>query len=108
MNLLGRFSESIQILERCLQVCKKDILYKNLGDAYYNLGITEKAVFNYEKVVVLNEENHEALYNLAVCLFSQKNYESSKLKVQRALMIDQKNDNYMELYKQIGSLLKGV
>ena len=81
---------------------KKDILYKNLGDAYFNLGIVEKAVINYENATILNDDNHEALYNLAVCLFMQKNYDSSKLKVQRAMMMDHNNDSYLELYKQIG------
>jgi tetratricopeptide (TPR) repeat protein len=58
LNLLGRFSESIPILEKCLHVKRKDVLYKNLGDAYFNLGITEKAIINYENAVILNDENH--------------------------------------------------
>lgn len=81
---------------------KKDIFFKNLGDAYFSLGIIEKAIINYENALVLNDDNHEALYNMGVCLYMQKNYESSKLKLQRALMLDQENQNYLELYKQIG------
>lgn len=77
-------------------------MYKNLGDAYFNLGINEKAMINYENALVLNDDNHEALYNLGVCLYLQKNYDSSKLKVQRALMLDHDNQSYLELYKQIG------
>ena len=41
--------------------------------------------------MILNEDNHEALYNLAVCLYLQKNYDASKLKVQRALIIEKDN-----------------
>ncbi len=66
-------------------------MYKNLGDAYFNLGIVEKAIINYENSLVLNDDNHEALYNLGVCYYLQKNYDSSKLKVQRALMLDHEN-----------------
>ncbi len=85
---------------------KKDILYKNLGDAYFNLGIVEKAIINYENATIMNDDNHEAFYNLAVCLYMQKNFESSKLKVQRAMMMEHNNDSYLELYKQIGSALQ--
>lgn len=55
LNLLGRFSESIPILEKCLEVKKKDIFFKNLGDAYFSLGIIEKAIINYENSLVLND-----------------------------------------------------
>lgn len=36
----------------------------------------------------------------------QKNYDSSKLKVQKALMLDHDNPNYLELYKQVGVLIQ--
>ncbi len=58
LNLLGRFSESIPILEKCIEVKKKDIFYKNLGDSYFNLGIVEKAIINYENALILNDDNH--------------------------------------------------
>ena len=71
LNMLGRYSESISILEKCLQYSKKDIFYKNLGDAYYSIGIFEKAIFNYEHAVHLNDSLDEAYYNMSVCLFQQ-------------------------------------
>ena len=51
LNCLGRYSESISILERCIEYLKKDIFYKNLADAYYSIGIYEKAIYNYENAV---------------------------------------------------------
>jgi tetratricopeptide (TPR) repeat protein len=39
-------------------VKKRDIYYKNLGDAYFSLGIVEKAIINYENALILNDENH--------------------------------------------------
>jgi len=53
-NLMGRYSESIRILEDCLKYKEKDSLYKNLGDAYFSLSIYEKAIYNYEKALILN------------------------------------------------------
>lgn len=72
--MLGRYSESISILEKCLEHSNKDIYFKNLGDAYFSIGILEKAAFNYEKAVSLNSELDEAYYNLAVCLYTQGHF----------------------------------
>ena len=50
---MGRYSESIVILEKCLAYKEKDTLYKNLADAYLSIGIFEKAIYNYEKGVTI-------------------------------------------------------
>jgi|JI10StandDraft_1071094.scaffolds.fasta_scaffold2061385_1 tetratricopeptide (TPR) repeat protein len=71
LNMLGRYSESIVILERCLRYREKDYFYKNLGDAYFSISIYEKAIYNYEKALKLNDHHDEAHYNLAVCLYIQ-------------------------------------
>lgn len=47
LNILGRYSESIVLLERCLRYREKDYFYKNLGDAYFSISIYEKAIYNY-------------------------------------------------------------
>lgn len=54
--MLGRYSESIMILEKCLRARKKHYFYKNLADAYFCLGISEKATVNYEKALKLDPE----------------------------------------------------
>jgi rhomboid protease GluP len=45
--MLGRYSESIVVLEKCLKFRRKHYFYKNLADAYFSLGIPEKAAMNY-------------------------------------------------------------
>lgn len=72
--MLGRYSESISILEKCIQKNERDIYYKNLGDAYFSIGIHEKAAINYEKAVKMNPDMDEALFNLAVCLYVQGHF----------------------------------
>ena len=47
LNVLGRYSESIMILEGCLSHREKDYLFKNLGDAYFSISIYDKAIYNY-------------------------------------------------------------
>ena len=47
LNILGRYSESIVLLEKCLRYREKDYFFKNLGDAYYSISIYEKAIYNY-------------------------------------------------------------
>lgn len=60
---------------------EKDCLYKNLGDAYFSISIYEKAIYNYEKALVMNEIYDEAQYNLAVCLYIQQNYHNARLAI---------------------------
>jgi tetratricopeptide (TPR) repeat protein len=45
--MLGRYSEAIPLLERCMQVKEIDRLFKNLADAFFQIGIYEKAAYNY-------------------------------------------------------------
>lgn len=71
LNMLGRYSESIVVLEECLKNKPHEKIYKNLGDAYFSIGILEKAGYYYEKAVSKADSYDEAHYNLAVCLFSQ-------------------------------------
>jgi Flp pilus assembly protein TadD len=42
-----------------------------LGDAYFCLGIPEKAAMNYDKAIKLDPQSDEAYYNLAVTQFIQ-------------------------------------
>ena len=83
------------ILEKALAYKEKDTLYKNLADAYFSIGIFEKAIYNYEKAIDLYEEYDEAHYNLAVCLYVQENYYNAKLAITRALDHNPKNQAYL-------------
>ena len=76
---------------------EKDYFFKNLGDAYFSISIYEKAIYNYEKALVLNDHHDEAHYNLAVCLYIQENYQHAKLAIQKALEINAANESYQEL-----------
>ena len=74
-----------------------------MGDSYFSIGIYEKAAFNYEKAVTLNNEMDEAYYNLAVCLFLQGFFNECKLNVQKALRVNNKNPEYQELLKEVSA-----
>jgi tetratricopeptide (TPR) repeat protein len=47
LNILGRYSEAIFILEQNMSHIEKDTSYKNLADSYYSIGMLEKAIGNY-------------------------------------------------------------
>jgi tetratricopeptide (TPR) repeat protein len=85
LNMMGRYSESIVLLEKCLRIREKDYFYKNLGDAYFSVSIYDKAIYNYEKTLTINESFDEANYNLAVVLYIQQNYYHAKQAITKAL-----------------------
>jgi tetratricopeptide (TPR) repeat protein len=47
LNLLGRSSEAILLLEHCLKLKEKDTMLKSIGDSYFSLGKLEKAIQSY-------------------------------------------------------------
>lgn len=68
-NLLykeGKFEEAIKIYK---QIEAKDLvsstLYYNLGNSYYKLNNVANTIYNYEKSLLLNPLNKDALNNLA-------------------------------------------
>jgi len=79
------------VLEKCLRSRRKHYFYKNLADAYFCLGIPEKASMNYEKAVKLDPEYDEAYYNLAVTQFMQEEYTSALLNIEQARRIEGEN-----------------
>ena len=85
------------VLEKCLRSRRKNYFYKNLADAYFCLGIPEKASMNYEKAVKLDTEYDEAYYNLAVTQFMQEEYTSAMMNIGYAVKIDPENETYLEL-----------
>jgi tetratricopeptide (TPR) repeat protein len=97
LNMLGRYSESIGILEKCLAFAKRDVYYKNLGDAYFSIAIFEKAIFNYESALRLNNQMEEAYYNLAVCYYMQEHLHEAQLNISEALKINPTNPAYLRL-----------
>ena len=52
-NHLGRFSQTIKVLES-FKLYEKEKIHKNLGDAYFNIGTYDKSIYHYEKAVNLN------------------------------------------------------
>lgn len=40
------------------------------GDAYFSLGMLEKAIENYQRAINLDDTYDEAHYNLAACYFT--------------------------------------
>lgn len=69
LNIMGRFSETIKILEKYLILKKHEKLYKNLGDALMSLGKYHEAIKNYQNAIKLKDNFDEACYNLAACYY---------------------------------------
>lgn len=48
LNELGRYSETISFLKR-FEMFNSSKVHKNIGDAQFNLGNKDRAVYHYEK-----------------------------------------------------------
>jgi tetratricopeptide (TPR) repeat protein len=85
LNSIGRYSESIMLLEAEAIHFEEAKMYKNLADAYYFVGINEKCQYNYEKAIRMNPRLDEAMYNLAACIFAQGNFYIADIWIAKAL-----------------------
>jgi tetratricopeptide (TPR) repeat protein len=72
-NLLyqnGKYAEAAKAYESVLEANKESVeLYFNLGNCYYKLHQTAPAIYNYEKALVLDPADKDALNNIK---FAQK------------------------------------
>lgn len=84
-------------MEKCVEYKPRDIYYKNLGDAYYCVGILEKAVKNYDAALGLNPTMDEAEYNLATAMLMLNQMREAKRHVTRAIKIKPDNEDYQQL-----------
>lgn len=100
LNLLGRYSETITLIEEKAGKTENERLHKNLGDAYHNIGVADKAIYHYEKAIRINSKFDEAHYNLSVLLYLQKSYFNAKMNIEKALKING-NEDYRELLAHI-------
>jgi tetratricopeptide (TPR) repeat protein len=62
-----------------------------LGDAYFSIGIYEKAIYSYENAIKINNVMDEAYYNLSVCLFLQEKFYEAKFNVEEAVKLNSEN-----------------
>ena len=100
MNLLGRYSETVALLVK-YHMLESAKLHKNMGDALFNLGMVDRAIYHYEKATQANEQYDEAYYNLAVILYMQESYFNAKMNIEKALRFQPSNTAYLELLAAI-------
>ncbi|PZX95210.1 BatE protein [Flavobacterium aquariorum] len=66
----GKYAEAAKAYESVLEANKESVeLYFNLGNCYYKLHQTAPAIYNYEKALVLDPSDKDALNNIK---FAQK------------------------------------
>ncbi len=62
------YEEAVSLYRRCLDEARSAAAHYNLGNAYYKLGETGRAVLHYEKALVLDPGHDEARANLNLVL----------------------------------------
>lgn len=61
----GKFAESIEAYEGILQTgVENEVLYFNLGNAYYKTGKLPQAILNFERAKLLDPDDKDVNYNL--------------------------------------------
>jgi tetratricopeptide (TPR) repeat protein len=93
LNNMGRYSEAIKSLEEVKVQCDK--VHKNLGDAYYNIEMLDKAIYHYEKAIKLNAKLDEAYFNLAVILYRQGSHFNAKMNIEKAISLNSNDTAYI-------------
>jgi Flp pilus assembly protein TadD len=100
LNDLGRYSETIKYMEEKLRHCENAQMHKIIADAYFHIGVVDKAVYHYERATKLNPLLDEAFYNLAVILYQQESFFNARMNIDKALQL-QNNNYYIELRSHI-------
>jgi tetratricopeptide (TPR) repeat protein len=96
IELMGQYAESIELHEEILD--REPYAYwawYNLGHAYNNMGLYEKAVEAYDYAIVINERFEFAYRDIIACLFRLEHYEKALRYVQ----------DYKELFEVDADLL---
>ena len=89
---MGKFEESEGYLRELLKISNRDIYLANLGNLYYRMGNTEKAIKIYGEVLKKNPKCYVALNNLARCLMDKGETEKAAMLLKRALEINPHNE----------------
>lgn len=87
-------------MEERLRSCENDRMHKIIADAFFSIGVVDKAVYHYERATKLNAELDEAYYNLAVILYQQNSFFNARMNIEKALL-KSTNPNYLELRHHI-------
>jgi tetratricopeptide (TPR) repeat protein len=66
-------------------------MHKIVADAYFSIGVVDKAVYHYERATKLNPQLDEAYYNLAVILYQQNSFFNAKMNIDKALKLSKNN-----------------
>lgn len=62
-------------------------MHKIIADAFFSIGVMDKAVYHYERATKLNAKLDEAYYNLAVILYQQDSFFNAKMNIDKALAL---------------------
>lgn len=75
----NNLDKAVEIFSKIIEEDEKDFeAYLNRGDGLFRLGKVKEAYEDYDKVIKLNPDNMDAIYGLAECCFSLRNFEEAR------------------------------
>ncbi len=95
----GKVKDAIVYCEKAISIKEDPFLRKNLGDAYYLMGILNKAIFHLKRAIELNPSFPDAHYSLAVAYFQAGMLQEAIKEFEKTLEI---NPQFSMVYYWLG------
>ncbi len=80
--------------------------FYNLGATYYQISQYERSIFYYEMADKLKANDSDIIYGIAASQYALSQYENALTNCQRALQLNQGNDNAVVLMKMLKKKMK--
>jgi len=101
------FKDAKSSLKQALKLePENDTFYNNLGLLYYEMGKYDDAIKTYEESIGINDKIASRLVNLGLAYFMNKKYRKAADAYERAVILDPRNESYVELLKKAEEKLK--
>lgn len=85
---------------------ENDTFYNNLGLLYYETGRYSDAIEAYKQSIDINDKIASRLVNLGLAYFMNKKYRKAADQYERAIILDPRNETYIDLLKKAEEKLK--
>lgn len=85
LKLLGKYDDALEEVKRALEIQKSAHIYRTLGELYFNKGVIDLAIKNFQEAISLDNNQAETHFLLGFALGEKGKLEESLQEVRRAI-----------------------